>query len=78
MGEQKEHTGTDPHRQCLGGSPAPNWVSIFTLRPDLDPPGYNEVFLLMIEKKKIAEERAREEAVVKLQKKKKLGRNQKI
>ncbi|NCU71508.1 MAG: hypothetical protein EBY66_00595 [Candidatus Fonsibacter lacus] len=26
-------------------SPAPNWVSIFTLRDDLSPPGYIETFL---------------------------------
>lgn len=27
----------------------PNWTAIFTLRPELDPPGYAETFIDMIE-----------------------------
>ena len=29
--------------------PQPDWRAIFTLRPDLDPPGYDEAFLDMLE-----------------------------
>lgn len=29
--------------------PPPNWTSIFTLRPELDPPGYAETFIVMDE-----------------------------
>lgn len=29
--------------------PQPDWVAIFTLRPDLDPPGFAETVLDMIE-----------------------------
>jgi hypothetical protein len=59
----------------MGG--APNWVSIFTERPDLDPPGYNEAFLAMIDKKLLKEQQAREQEVEKKSKKKKLGRGEK-
>jgi hypothetical protein len=30
--------------------PAPNWTAIFTVREDLRPPGFDEVFLDMIER----------------------------
>lgn len=29
--------------------PQPDWVAIFTLHPELDPPGYAETFIDMIE-----------------------------
>lgn len=29
--------------------PQPDWTAIFTLRPDLDPPGYAETVIDMIE-----------------------------
>jgi len=29
--------------------PQPDWIAIFTLRPDLDPPGYAETVIDMIE-----------------------------
>jgi hypothetical protein len=45
MGEQKDHTGTNPPCQYQKISPAPNWVSIFTKNYDLDAPGYAEAFL---------------------------------
>lgn len=32
--------------------PQPNWTSIFTLRPELDPPGYAETVIDMIENPK--------------------------
>jgi len=36
--------------ECRGEVMAqPDWVAIFTLRPDLDPPGYAETVLDMIE-----------------------------
>jgi len=30
-------------------APLPDWTAIFTLRPDLDPPGYAETVIDMIE-----------------------------
>lgn len=29
--------------------PPPNWTAIFTLRPELDPPGYAETVIDMVE-----------------------------
>lgn len=29
--------------------PQPDWTAIFTLRPDLDPPGYAETVIDMVE-----------------------------
>lgn len=29
--------------------PQPDWTAIFTLRPDLDPPGYAETVIDMLE-----------------------------
>jgi hypothetical protein len=29
--------------------PEPDWIAIFTLRPDLDPPGYAETVIDMLE-----------------------------
>jgi hypothetical protein len=31
--------------------PPPNWTSIFTLHPELDPPGYAEMFIFMAERR---------------------------
>lgn len=31
--------------------PPPNWTSIFTLHPELSPPGYDEMFILMAERR---------------------------
>lgn len=45
MSEPRDHSGTNPPCQYPKISPAPNWVSIFTTKHDLDPPGYVESFL---------------------------------
>lgn len=78
MSEQKEHTGTNPPRQYPKMGGPPNWTSIFTLRPDLDPPGYNEAFLAMIDKRAKMQEKAVEQETQKKKKKKKLGRGERI
>ena len=70
MSEPTDPTGTNPPRQYPKMGGAPNWVSIFTERPDLDPPGYNEAFIAMIEKKKLKEQLAVEQEVEKKSKKK--------
>jgi hypothetical protein len=59
-------------------SPAPNWTAIFTLREDLRPPGYDELFLEIIEKPYVKPKTRQEEDAKKKKQKKKLGRNQTI
>lgn len=58
-------------------SPAPNWVSIFTLHPELDPPGYVETFLEIQEHPYVKPGADKEEKAKEKKKKKKLGRNEK-
>jgi hypothetical protein len=58
-------------------SPAPNWTAIFSLREDLRPPGYDEVFLSCIENPYIKPIDKRAEESKKKKKGKKLGRGQK-
>lgn len=58
-------------------SPAPNWVSIFTLRDDLNPPGYAETFLEIQENPYIKPGVDKKEKAIEKKKKKKLGRNEK-
>ena len=58
-------------------SPAPNWVSIFTLRDDLSPPGYVETFLEIQEHPYVKPGADKEEKTKEKKKKKKLGRNEK-
>lgn len=57
-------------------SPAPNWTAIFTQREDLRPPGYDEVFLYMLENPRIKPKDKQKEETDKKRKQKKLGRNQ--
>ena len=58
-------------------SPAPDWTAIFSVREDLRPPYYDEIFLQCIENPyvKPSEKRAQESA--KKKKGKGLGRGQK-
>jgi len=58
-------------------SPAPNWVSIFTLRDDLNPPGYVETFLEIQANPYVKPGADKEEKTKEKKKKKKLGRNEK-
>jgi hypothetical protein len=37
--------------------PQPDWVAIFTLRPDLEPPGYAETVIDMIDRPWVPPER---------------------
>lgn len=77
MGEQKEPTGTNPPRQYPKMGGAPNWTSIFTERPDLDPPGYAEALIAMADRKIKLQEKAAELETQKTKNKKKLGRGEK-
>lgn len=73
-----DHTRTNPHRQYPKMGGAPNWTSIFTIRQDLEPPGYAEAFIAMIDRKNKLQEKIIEQETVKKKKKKKLGRGEKI
>lgn len=78
MGEQKEPTGTNPPCQYPNMGGPPNWTSIFTERPDLDPPGYAEALIAMADRKIKLQEKAAELETQKTKKKKKLGRGEKV
>jgi hypothetical protein len=58
-------------------SPAPNWTSIFTRRPELEPPGYAEVFIDMIENPRIKPSEIKQEKVKEKKRKRSLGREDK-
>ena len=58
-------------------SSPPNWVSIFTLRDDLNPPGYVETFLEIQANPYVKPGAEKEEKAKEKKKKKKLGRNEK-
>jgi hypothetical protein len=58
-------------------SPAPNWTAIFSVRYDLSPPGYDEVFLDCVNNPKKKKKELMWEASLDKKKKKGLGRNQK-
>lgn len=58
-------------------SPAPDWTAIFTLREDLRPPGYDELFIKIKENPYVKPVDRKAEAAAKKKKGKKLGRNQK-
>jgi len=58
-------------------SPAPNWTSIFTLHPELEPPGFAEVFIDIHENPYIKPKEADKQEAAAKKKKKKLGRNEK-
>jgi hypothetical protein len=52
-------------------------VSIFTLHPELDPPGYNDTFIEIYEHPYVKPGADKEEKAKEKKKKKKLGRNEK-
>jgi hypothetical protein len=58
-------------------SPAPNWTSIFSVHPLLDPPGYAEVFIDIKENPRIKPKEIEKEKTAAKKKQKKLGRNEK-
>ena len=58
-------------------SPAPNWTSIFSVREDLRPPGYDELFIRIKENPYVKPADKKAGAAAKKKKGKKLGRNQK-
>jgi hypothetical protein len=57
-------------------SPAPNWTSIFSLREDLRPPGYDEIFLRIKENPYVRPKDKKAEEAKEKKKGKKLGRGQ--
>lgn len=57
-------------------SPAPDWTAIFSVRYDLSPPGYDEVFLDCIDNPKKKKKELMWEASLDKKKKRGLGRNQ--
>jgi hypothetical protein len=57
-------------------SPAPNWTSIFSLRPELDPPGYAEALIYVTENPRIKLSEIKKEETKKKRKKSGLGRNE--
>jgi hypothetical protein len=59
-------------------SPAPNWTSIFTQYPELDPPGYAEVFIDIHDNPRVKPKQIEQEKTAAKKRKKKLGRNEKI
>jgi len=57
-------------------SPAPNWTSIFSLRPDLDPPGYAEALIYVVDNPRIKPKEVKKEEANKKRKKSKLSKNE--
>jgi hypothetical protein len=57
-------------------APLPNWTATFTLRPDLEPPGYAETVIYILEnpRPKVKEEEKKEKKNAK--RKTKIGRNE--
>jgi hypothetical protein len=64
----------EPSKQRM--SPPPNWTSIFTLRPDLDPPGYAETFIHTQENPYVKPSQVKKEEKAAKRKAKSPGRNQ--
>ena len=58
-------------------SPAPNWTEIFTLRPELDPPGYAETVIHILDNPYVKPKEAKKEEKRKNKKKTAVGRNDK-
>lgn len=58
--------------------PLPNWTAIFTLRPELEPPGYAETLIHIAENPYVKPKEAKKEEKKKGKSKKKLGRNEKF
>jgi hypothetical protein len=68
------HTESNP--KGLKITPAPDWTAIFTLRPELQPPGYVETLLHCIDNPRIKPKQVEKEKIQAKKKKKKLGRGQ--
>ena len=58
-------------------SPAPNWTSIFSVYPELDPPGFAEAFIDTIENPRIKPSETKKEEAKEKKRKRALGRNDK-
>jgi hypothetical protein len=58
-------------------SSAPNWTSIFTLHPELDPPGYAETLIWLEDNPYQKRKKEEEEKRKPKKEKKKIGRGQK-
>jgi len=57
-------------------APLPNWTAIFTLRPELDPPGYAETVIHILDNPRVNPKEEEKEKKKKKKKKTKLGRNE--
>lgn len=58
-------------------SPAPNWTSIFSVHPELDPPGFAQAFIETIENPRIKPSEVKKEQTKEKKKKRALGRHDK-
>jgi hypothetical protein len=58
-------------------SPAPNWTSIFSVHPELDPPGFAQAFIETIENPRIKPSEIKKEQTKEKKKKRALGRHDK-
>ena len=58
-------------------SPAPDWTAIFTLRPELDPPGYAETVIYILDNPYVKPKEAKREEKKKNKKKTAIGRSSK-
>jgi hypothetical protein len=70
----EEISSPNPEIQKIGG-PTPDWRAIFKARPDLEPPGYEEIFLRCSQSpRKNKKERAQEKSLQKKKNKAKRSR----
>lgn len=56
--------------------PSPDWTAIFTLHPELEPPGYAEIFIDILNNPKQKPKEIEKEIKKSKKKKTKLGRNE--
>jgi hypothetical protein len=56
--------------------PLPDWTAIFTLHPELEPPGYAEIFIHILNNPKQKPKEIEKEIKKSKKKKTKLGRNE--
>jgi hypothetical protein len=57
-------------------APLPNWTATFTLRPDLEPPGYAETVIHTLDNPRAKPKEEEKEEKKKKKKKTKMGRNE--
>lgn len=57
-------------------APLPNWTAAFTLRPDLEPPGYAETLIRILENPRPKVKQVEKEEKKRKKKKTKLGRGE--